>query len=100
MHGRKVRSLLISQHVLIRNYAPGDPTHDDAANWTDFLESIMRERGQKIPNRPTVPASGVTTREERVQDLEGTELMRRYFNAKQILEQESDLTGIWRRMRN
>lgn len=95
MHGRKLRSLLLSQHVLIRNYRPGDPTHQEAAARMELVETEMRKRGQKIPERPTPAENDVTPREQRVRDLEGTELMRRYFKAKQILEEESEHTGVW-----
>jgi hypothetical protein len=42
------------------------------------------------------PLTGIEARAGRIRNLEGVELMQRYFKANQILESESEHTGIYR----
>ena len=42
MHGRKLRAMLLSLHVLFRNHPPGEPTHDEAVSRIELVEMEMR----------------------------------------------------------
>ena len=96
MHGRKLRELLLNEHKHFRDHPPGDPVHAEAVRRMDHIEPTMKVRGQNVPPRPAVPASGLDKREERIRNLEGTELMQRYFKAQRVLESESEHSGVYR----
>ncbi len=99
MHGRKLRELLLNEHKHFSDHRPGDPVHAEAVRRMDLIEPIMKSRGQKVPPRPAVPTPGVEKREERIRNLEGSELMQRYFTAQRVLESESEHTGVYRQTR-
>jgi hypothetical protein len=96
MHGRRLRELLLNEHRHFVDHKPGDPVHAEAMRRMDLIEPIMKARGQKVPPRPTSADRPVAAREERIRDLAGDELMRRYFTAKRVLEEESEHTGVFR----
>jgi hypothetical protein len=96
MHGRKLRELLLKEHKHFKEHRPGDPAHAEAIRRIALIEPIMKARGQKVPPRPTVPTPGLEKREERIRNLEGSELMQRYFTSQRVLESESERTGVYR----
>lgn len=51
-HGRKLRQMLLAQHALYQNYAPGDPIQEEAVRRMNLLEAEVRRRGNKVPPRP------------------------------------------------
>jgi hypothetical protein len=67
----------------------------EAGRRCELLETEMRRRKQKIPTRPD-PKAAFQKREERISELDGVELMQRYFKSKRILEEEVERTGIWK----
>jgi hypothetical protein len=97
MHGRKLRELLFGEHKHFTNHPPGDRVHEEAVRRMNLIEPIMTGRGQKVPPRPAVSSTASSSRDEGIQDLAGTELMQRYFAAKRILEEENELSAIYRR---
>jgi hypothetical protein len=97
MHGRRLRMLLLNEHKHFANHPPGDSIHAEAIRRMDLIEPIMTARGQKVPPRPADPDRGPEKRAERIQNLDGVELMQRYFTAKRILEEESEHTGVFRK---
>jgi hypothetical protein len=96
MHGRKLRELLLNEYKHFTDHPPGDPVHTEAIRRIDLIEPIMNSRRQKVPPRPTVPTPGLEKREERIRNLEGSELMQRYFTSQRVLESESEHTGVYR----
>lgn len=69
MHGRKLRSLLHSQHVLLQNYPPPDATHLETIQRLDMLEAEMLRRGNKVPPRPKMPTIESPT-DDRAEDID------------------------------
>jgi hypothetical protein len=94
-HGRDLRRLLLTEHAHFKDHPPGHHFHEEAIRRMDLLEGEMRRRGNKVPPRPTVSTS-IPAREQRVRDLDGAELMRRLFKAREVLAAESEHTGVYR----